>query len=752
LEVLCLTQNIGSLSLAVASARRLRALRPCACERHAEASSGKPASETRSAPTKIRDADRDPTPTSDPLRVLLVEDNPGDAELVREALRAHAGTTLVHVERIAEAVDRARAGACDAVLLDLSLPDSFELDGVRRLRAEFPDLPIVVLTSLEDDRVAAQAVAEGAQDYLIKGQIEPSLLLRSLRYAIARQQVGERARLLAEERTARVAAEAARLEAQRAAAALRESERRFRAVLDQVQDYAIFVLGTDGRVASWSKGARLLKGWSQEEIVGRSFESFFPPEEVARGKPGAELERAARDGHFEEEGWRLRKDGSRFLANVVVTALRDDEGRLIGFVKVTRDVTHRRRAERNLEFLARATEALATSLEPGAAIHRLAHTAVPYLADWCGVDLVAEDGTVGDFVTSAFVDGAKDALLHESRRRFPVAAGSCSQVVEALRRGEPVFFPEVGDAELSAIARSAEHVEFLRSIALRSFMAVPLRSRGVAYGAVTFAMTEPGRRFDPVDRDVAVDLARRAELAVDNGRLFAEMQRAVRVREDVLAVVSHDLKTPLTSTRISAFTAAECLARGEYAKVRQCLEAIQRGTQRAERLLRDLRDMASIRAGRMAIRASEEDGQALLAEALQAHEAIARDKGVSLSSARGPGAAMRCDRDRILQVFTNVIANAIKFCATGDRVDVSLEPGERFATFTIRDTGPGIAEDALPHVFEAYWSTARRPDEGTGLGLFISKGIVEAHGGRIWIESRVGRGTAVYFTIPVASA
>jgi PAS domain S-box-containing protein len=869
----------------------------------------------------------EPVRSPDRLRVLLVEDNPGDADLVREALRqAHARVTLVHVERISDALERARDGACDVVLLDLSLPDSVELEGARRLHAAFPQLPIVVLTALEDDRLAAKAVAEGAQDYLVKGQIGPPLLVRSMRYAIERQQYSDRARLLAEERSARIAAEAAQRralllsevsgalfgsaddegalrtvarilvrdfadwcvielgqgeagpghsatahvdprneaplrrlwehgcfagaerpgaarvirtgaselhadipdasladwardpehlellrevglrsaivvpigirgrifgavtlaavgfrrygrddlalaeelarrvattsdnsrlyrEARHALVALGESENRFRAVLDQVRDYAIFVLDAGGRVASWSTGARLLKGWSAEEIVGRSFESFFPREDVTSGKPGAELERAAREGHVEDEDWRVRKDGSRFLANVVITSLRGEHGDLLGFVKVTRDVTERRRTEQNRDFLAQATHELASARDPVAALDRLAHLAVPRLADVCGVDLTNEDGSAGEFVASAHVDPAKEQAFLESRRRFPIGPGPSSPVVEMLRRGEPVFFPDVGERELAAMARSPGHLELVRVVAPRSFMAVPLRSRGVAYGAVVFAMTEPDRRFDRVDLDVAVELAHRAELAIDNARLFSETQRAVRVREDVLAVVSHDLKTPLTVVGLAASTALRALDQGhDVSSVRRPLQAIQRAAGSAHLLLNDLLDMARIRAGRLTIRAADESAELLISEAMRAHEAIAHEKGVSVASRVAASAAVHCDRNRILQVLSNVIANAIKFCASGDRVEVAVDAGEDQATFTVADSGPGIADDVLPRVFEAYWSSARDPRHGTGLGLFISKGIVEAHSGRMWIESRVGHGTKVSFTIPIARA
>jgi signal transduction histidine kinase len=169
-------------------------------------------------------------------------------------------------------------------------------------------------------------------------------------------------------------------------------------------------------------------------------------------------------------------------------------------------------------------------------------------------------------------------------------------------------------------------------------------------------------------------------------------------------------------------------------------------------LLEDLLDMASIRAGRLAIRTAPEDAGALIAVAVQAYEALAREKGISLGRRGATVAAVRCDRDRVQQVFSNVIANAVRVCGTGDRIELTVCADERFATFTVADSGPGIADDALPLVFEAYWSSAKERRHGTGLGLFISKGIVEAHGGRMWIESRVGGGTKVRFTIPIAGA
>jgi signal transduction histidine kinase len=437
---------------------------------------------------------------------------------------------------------------------------------------------------------------------------------------------------------------------------------------------------------------------------------------------------------------------------VVLTSLRDHHGEPFGFVKVTRDITDDRRTEQNREFLADATQELASALDPLAALERLVRLAVPRVADLCAVDLAREDGSSGEFVATASVHAAKGRAFADARRLVAVGPAPSSRVLEALQRGDPVFFPEVGERELAAIARSPEHLALVRDVGLASFMAVPLRSRGAVYGALSLAMTEPGRRFDRVHLEVATELARRAELALDNARLFAETQSAVRARDHVLAVVSHDLKSPLTAIQLSAASAARALEKDDATGARRHLDGVQRGTRRAHRLVQDLLDMASIRAGRLSVRPAREDAHALLADAAQAHEALAREKEIALSVEGPADVAVECDRDRVLQVLANVIANAMKFCERGARVALSLERGERDVTFTVRDTGPGVRPELLPHVFDAYWSTARSREEGTGLGLFISKGIVEAHGGRMWIESRLGEGTTVRFTLSRAVA
>jgi diguanylate cyclase (GGDEF)-like protein/PAS domain S-box-containing protein len=255
--------------------------------------------------------------------ILLVEDNPGDARLLREMINdsgAH-DTEFTHVLSMSDAEKHLAEWKFDIILLDLGLPDSSGLDAVRRAHLAAPHTPLVVLTGLDDESLAGKALQEGAQDYLIKGQIEARGLFRALRYAVERKSMEE---------------------------ALRESDERSRLFVSGVKDYAILMLDLSGRVATWNEGAERIKGYSAQEIIGEHFSKFYTPEAIAAHHPDQELETAAEQGRYEEEGWRVRKDGSRFLAHVIITAIRDEKGVLLGFGKVTRDVTERSGAQEAL--------------------------------------------------------------------------------------------------------------------------------------------------------------------------------------------------------------------------------------------------------------------------------------------------------------------------------------------------------------------------------------------------------------------
>ena len=234
----------------------------------------------------------------------------------------------------------------------------------------------------------------------------------------------------------------------------------------------------------------------------------------------------------------------------------------------------------------------------------------------------------------------------------------------------------------------------------------------------------------------------------DHKRMEEELRRAVRIRDEVLAIVSHDLRNPLGAIKLSA----SLLAEATEARTRRHVELIERSATRMEHLIEDLLDTAAIQAGKLTVQRAPENAESVVREVLDLQEPVAIEKGIAFHrSCQVDDVELYCDRDRILQLFANLIGNAIKFCRAGDAVTIASERAPDHVVFSVSDTGPGIDPALLPTLFEPYEATpqGRRT---SGLGLYIARGIVEAHGGRIWVESELGKGARFCFTIPLVPA
>ena len=253
--------------------------------------------------------------------------------------------------------------------------------------------------------------------------------------------------------------------------------------------------------------------------------------------------------------------------------------------------------------------------------------------------------------------------------------------------------------------------------------------------------------------EAAVAFTSRATEQVNEALRTAE--QAVRAREDVVAVVSHDLKNPLSVIFGSVAMLDGVLGAADLEAARVPLRAhvarIRRSSARMNRLVTDLLDLAKIREGRVEIEVREEPTTDLLAEAIDQSAPLAEQRGIRLEVDGGPGGIVICDRERVLQVFDNIVGNAIKFSKQGDPVRLTAEASAHEYTFAIRDVGPGIPEQELPLLFDRFWTSPRRTGGGSGLGLAIARGIVEAHRGRIWVESAPGQGTRFFFTLPTTA-
>ncbi|HET7373763.1 MAG TPA: HAMP domain-containing sensor histidine kinase, partial [Gemmatimonadaceae bacterium] len=315
--------------------------------------------------------------------------------------------------------------------------------------------------------------------------------------------------------------------------------------------------------------------------------------------------------------------------------------------------------------------------------------------------------------------------------------------------GEPRMAVDITDAMLAATAQSAEHLRVLRELGFTSWIGAPLIARGETFGVIHLVMSGSGRRYNANDLEIAAELGQRAGAAIQNARLFRNTQTAVRVRDDVLAIVSHDLRNPLGAIDLGATLLLQQV--GTDPRARKHLETIRRSTDRMEHLIDDLLDMASINVGKFSIHPLHLDVGEVLDEAIDLHEPIASERGIKiLRACEVRGVMLYADRNRLVQVFGNILGNALKFCNPGDVVMVrATRDGDR-VTIAVVDTGPGIPANEMPHIFEPYWSGRTGKKKGTGLGLFITKAIVEAHGGQIAVASEDGKGATFEVTLPIA--
>ncbi|MDQ3557059.1 MAG: ATP-binding protein, partial [Gemmatimonadota bacterium] len=308
--------------------------------------------------------------------------------------------------------------------------------------------------------------------------------------------------------------------------------------------------------------------------------------------------------------------------------------------------------------------------------------------------------------------------LLDRLRAYPPHAATGGSIFRVLHTGEPELVSEATPESIAPEARGGgEHLTLLRELAPVSAMIVPLAVRGRTIGAISLVASESGRRYGNPAFELALDLARRAALAVDNAHLYHRAQQATRARDDVLGIVSHDLRNPLATVFTSASFLLELAPTGQSEVERKQLGIIRRSSERATRLIEELLDVTRIEAGRFSIEARLREPAALVAEALESLGPLAAECRIELrSDVSGDLPPIPADSDRIMQVFANLAGNALKFTPEGGLVTLGAEPVESAVGFFVRDTGQGISTEHLPHLFERFWQVDRNDRRGAGLG------------------------------------
>jgi signal transduction histidine kinase len=424
----------------------------------------------------------------------------------------------------------------------------------------------------------------------------------------------------------------------------------------------------------------------------------------------------------------------------------------------TSDQDEARRALARMGLLGEAGSWLATTLDLGRTMERVAALAVPVLADGCTVQLVGRPGPAPELEqppleSVALVHVDKDV---ESRARGlvgsrPHALQRSFGVLEVLRTGLPQAVDD--------LAREPDQPEpsLLRELSAQSYLALPLSARGQLLGVLTLVRCEPvhPEREALLANDLALvnELARRAGAAIDNALLYRDAQQAIAVRDDLLQLVSHDLQSPLNAI---ALTVKRLSAEPELLAIpgtRRALALIERTTRHIGQLTTELLQVGSIQSGQLALEPRPTPLPPVIGEALSMLEPLLLEKHLRVSARlepRLPSAA--CDRNRILRVLMNLLGNAIKFNTEGGELVIAARTVGEQVEVSIRDTGAGIASEDLPKLFDPYWRSRQAGRHGLGLGLYIARGIVEAHGGQIWAESELGTGSTFVFRLAIAAA
>jgi PAS domain S-box-containing protein len=558
-------------------------------------------------------------------------------------------------------------------------------------------------------------------------------------------------------------------EERRAEAALRQSEEKLRLMIASVSDYAIFMLDPEGRVASWNPGAHRIKGYRADEIIGDHFSRFYPAEDVEARKPAHELEAATALGRFEDEGWRVRKDGSRFWANVVISAVRDESGTLLGFTKVTRDMTEHKQAQEELARRARQQAALA---ELG--IHAVRTRGLQPVLDRAVEQVIATLGTDTSGVLELQPDG-QTLLLRAGLGwqegppgHATVAASRDAHARRALRETAPVVIEEpAAGARAGNLPPDPEH-GVVSGMSVVIPVAGEVRPYGVlsTYTAQRAAFSrEDVSFFQAVANVIATAIGRaRAEAQIHTAEQAAAAERertvraqeAIRERDMFLSVAAHELRTPLTALLLKLQGLEQLVRpdltgtpRGARAQ-RRFADAI-RHTDRMCDLVERLLDVSRIAAGQLEMQREPVDLEALVRRVVRELQDAASEPRTEIRVTATGAAHGAWDPRRLEQVVQNLLSNAVKY-GQGKPIDVAVEDRGAEVRLVVQDRGIGIAAGDLGRIFDAFERAV--PIEhyaGLGLGLYIVRRIVEAHGGQITVSSAPGQGATFEIRLPRAA-
>jgi PAS domain S-box-containing protein len=447
-----------------------------------------------------------------------------------------------------------------------------------------------------------------------------------------------------------------------------------------------------------------------------------------------------------------RPDGSRVTVLAHASVLRDENGTVIGGVNVLVDIDERKRAEEITSFLTQASVALAQVADYEGTLQRIAHIAVPFFADWFGVHVREPDGKIKR-IAVRHLNPEREAEVEALYRQYPPTKGKPYGAVEVIVTGKPIFASDF-DEYLPSVARDEGHLRLLKSIGLRSFLCVPMRSRGNVVGSLTFATAESKRKYTDLHFRAAEELATRAAIAIENAQLLEAMKDADRRKDEFLAMLAHELRNPLAPVR----NAVHIMRAGTQAspEAQWAHDVIERQVQQMSRLVDDLLDVSRIARGKIELRRERIAIATAVSNAVEASRpVIERGRHEFALAVPSEPLYVEADSARLSQIFSNLLNNAAKYTDPGGRIRVEIEREKNNAVVRICDTGMGIPAAMLPRIFDMFVQVERAGDHsqgGLGIGLTLVKRLTELHGGTIEARSDgPGKGSVFTVRLPLAA-
>jgi PAS domain S-box-containing protein len=547
---------------------------------------------------------------------------------------------------------------------------------------------------------------------------------------------------------AAIAIENARLyqQAKAAQVALQESMAGHRLLAEAADDGLWFWDIRTGTV-EWSERLLTILGVPRESMRGSidAFMARIHPEDRARWSSALEAH-LNRRAPF-QIAFRVRgAEGDYRNCSARGMAEWDKDGSPVRMAGAVSDVTDAKRVEVQIRFLSEASSILASSLDYEATLASLAKIAVPEVADFFAVDLVGE--SLGDIhrIEQVHVDPTRLALAWELFGRRPPRLEDMMGPGRVIATGASELATELSELAPPATEDDEELLSIFRRLELRSMIHVPLLARGAIVGALTLGSTGSNRRYVAHDREFAEELARRASLAIENAWLYRDAERSVRMKEDLLDVLSHDLKNPLASVINDVGILLKTMPADAHVD-RQRMENVWRTSERMLAFLQSFIDLAQLEAGTVAFDTKQHDPSALVLEAVEMNRSAISEKGLTLMRAAAPRLSVLCDRRRIVHVLSRLIAHAVRVTPRGAKVTLHLEPGPGEVRIGVGDEGQPLAREQLDRLLAGNTRQRDRDGHAIGLSVAIAKAVVFAHGGRFWAESGT-TGTTFLFTLP----